>query len=150
MNGCEDKYKILMSGYIDGELTPQEKSDFENHLRNCGLCQKEMDTFQKLREVTGAMKYADIPEHVWRGYWKSLYRRMELGVGWILVSIAAVILLGYTLFEITRGFFLNPGPPILLKIAVGIGGLGLIILLVSTVRERVFAYNRDRYKEIQR
>jgi hypothetical protein len=39
---------------------------------------------------------------------------------------------------------------LLLKFAIGAGGLGLIILLVSTIRERLFAYNRDRYKEIQR
>jgi len=150
MNGCEDKYKILMSGYIDGELNSSEKTDFENHLKSCTLCFKEMETFHKLKEVTGAMKYADIPEHIWDGYWKSLYRRMELGLGWILVSIATVILLAFGLYEITRNFFLNPEPPILLKIAVGTGGLGFIVLLVSVVRERLFAFNRDRYKEIQR
>jgi len=29
-------------------------------------------------------------------------------------------------------------------------GLGFIILLVSVIRERIFAYRRDRYKEVQR
>ena len=139
-----------MSGYIDGELSPEESADFEQHLKSCEECQIEMKTFTRLKEVTGAMKYADIPEHVWKGYWQSLYRRLELGVGWILVSVAAIILLGFGLFELTKEFFLNPDPPILLKIAVGAGGLGFIVLLVSTIRERLFAYKRDRYKEVQR
>jgi len=84
MNSGEDKYKIMLSGYIDGELSSDEKAELEMHLKTCSDCRKELEVFQELKEVTGAMKYADIPEHVWDNYWRGIYRRLELGIGWIL------------------------------------------------------------------
>ncbi len=140
----------MLSGYIDGELSPEEKAEFEKHLESDPELQQELAVFGKLKEVTGAMKYADIPESVWEGYWHSVYRRMERGIGWVLVSIGAIIVLSFGLYAFIKDFFFDPGVPIILKIGIGAGGLGLIILLVSIIRETIFAYRRDRYKEVQR
>ncbi|MCP4703464.1 MAG: zf-HC2 domain-containing protein [candidate division Zixibacteria bacterium] len=146
----EEKYRILLSGYIDNELSADEKQDFEVHLEGCAECRKELESFQKLQEVTGAMKYADIPEQVWEGYWSSLYKRMERGVSWIFISIAAIILLCFGGYHIFTDFFLDPKAPLLLKIGFGCGIFGLIVLLVSILRERLFAKKRDRYDEVSR
>jgi len=140
----------MLSGYIDGELSPEEKIEFEKHLSECKECRTEMDAFLKLREVTGAMRYADIPEHIWDNYWRSLYRRLELGLGWVLLSIGIIIVLGFVAFYLVKGFFLNPQEPLLLKIGIGAGGFGLIVLVVSAIRERLFAVKRDRYSEVER
>ena len=145
-----EKYKIMLSGYIDGELTSNEKQEFESYLKRDPELQKELDTFRKLQEVTGAMKYADVPEIVWENYWASLYRKFERGFGWIFFSIGAIIILAFGCYHIGADFFLKPGPPILLKIGVGTGLLGLIVLLVSIVRERLFARSHDRYDEVTR
>jgi predicted anti-sigma-YlaC factor YlaD len=146
----EDKYRIMLSGYIDGELSPDEKAALEKHLTSCEECAKELNAFRKLKEVTGAMRYADIPEHVWDNYWHSLYRRLELGIGWVLLSMGAVLLLGCGFYCLIKGFFMDPQVPILVRIGVGAGSLGVIILIISAVRERFFAYTRDRYREIKR
>lgn len=140
----------MLSGYIDGELSPEERTEFEKHMAGCEECRKEMNTFLRLKEVTGAMRYADIPEHVWDHYWRSLYRRLELGLGWILLSIGVIIILGFALFCLVKGFFMDPAQPLILKIGIGAGGLGMVVLLVSAIRERLFAYTRDRYREVQR
>jgi len=150
MKSNDDKYRIMLSGYIDGELTDEEKTEIEEHLKSCTECRTELDTFLKLKEVTGAMKYADIPEYVWEKYWCGVFRRCERGLGWILFSIGAMILLAFCGYHLVKDFFLNPDEPIILKFAIAFGGLGLIILIVSAIRERLFAYNRDRYREIQR
>ncbi len=146
----EEKYRIMLSGYIDNELSPEEKRDFEVHLEGCADCRKELESFQKLQEVTGAMKYADIPEQVWEGYWSSLYKRMERGVGWIFISIAAIMLLCFGCYHFCADFLLNPEEPLLLRIGIGSGFIGFIILLVSIIRERLFARKRDRYDEVTR
>ena len=150
MNEHEEKFKIMLAGYIDGELEPNEKTELEQHLKGCDECRKELEVFHKLKEVTGAMKYADIPEHVWDNYWRGLYRRFELGVGWKMLSIGVMVVLGFGLFELIKGFFLNPAEPILLKIGVAALGIGFIVLLVSVLRERIFAHKRDRYGEVKR
>ena len=107
MNSGEDKYKIMLSGYIDGELSSDEKAELEMHLKTCSDCRKELEVFQELKEVTGAMKYADIPEHVWDNYWRGIYRRLELGIGWILFSIGAIIILACMCYGIFQNFFLK-------------------------------------------
>ena len=96
------------------------------------------------------MKYADIPEHVWDNYWRGIYRRLELGIGWIFFSIGAIIILACGCYGIFQNFFMNPDEPLILKIGVATLALGAIVLLVSVLRERVFAYRRDRYKEVKR
>jgi len=140
----------MLSGYIDGELSSDEKAELESRLKIDEHLRKELEAFKTLKEVTGAMKYADVPQYVWDNYWKSLYHRLELGIGWILLSVGIIIILAFGSFYLVRDFFLSPEPPLLLKIGLGAGGLGLIILVVSACRERLFAYNRDRYKEIER
>jgi hypothetical protein len=146
----ENNINVLLSGYIDGELTSQERQDFENRLKSDPELQKELEKFNKLKEITGAMKYADIPDSVWEGYWASVYKRMERGIGWILMSLSAVLFLAVGCYYLFLGFFLNPEISIVLKIAVGAGLLGLIVMLVSLIREHLFAYNRDRYREVKR
>jgi hypothetical protein len=140
----------MLSGYIDDELDPDEKQELESHLKECDECRKELKAFNKLKEVTGAMKYADIPEHVWDKYWKSMYRKFELGIGWILLSIGVVIMLGYVCYQMVEDFFMNPAEPLLLKIGIAALVIGFLILLVSVLRERIFAYKRDRYSEVKR
>lgn len=146
----DKKHYTMLSGYVDGELTPEQVVEFERHLADDPELRKELDTFRMLKEVTGAVKYTDIPESVWQGYWESLYRKLERGTGWILLSISVILFLGIGAYCLCMDFFLNADTPILLKIAVGTGILGLIVLLVSVIRERLFAYNRDRYKEVTR
>ena len=147
---CDKRFKILLSGYIDGELSPDEKTELENHLKECAECRGELESFRTLKEVTGAMKYADVPNHVWENYWGNLYRRLELGFGWIFFSIGAIIILAFGGFYLIKDFFFSPEPPLVLRIGIGIGLFGVIILLVSALRERVFAYNRDRYREVDK
>jgi len=146
----DKNYKIMLSGYIDGELSPKEKSEFEEYLKSDPELQKELDTFRKLKEVTGAMKYADVPEVVWENYWASLYRKLERGLGWVFLSVAVIIFAAFGCYHLVEDFFFDPHAPLFLKIALGSGILGVIILLVSIIRERIFASTHDRYDEVQR
>ena len=36
-----EEIKILISAYIDGEVTPSEKTIVEEHLSSCQSCQKD-------------------------------------------------------------------------------------------------------------
>ena len=146
----EKNINVMLSGYVDGELTQDERLLFESHLKNDPELRKELETFKKLKEITGAMKYADIPESVWEGYWASVYKRLERGFGWILMSISVVLFAAIGCYYLLLDFFMDPATSIFLKVAVGTGLLGLIIMLVSITRERLFAVKHDRYNEVKR
>ena len=104
----------------------------------------------KLKELTGILTYADLPDEVWENYWQSLYKKLERGFGWILFSIGAIVLLFFGLFQFLSELYYSPTTPIIVKISVTALLLGAIILLVSFSRERLFAYKRDRYKEVNK
>ena len=140
----------LLAGYIDGELTAEERSAVEKALAEDPELRAELEEFRNLREVTGMAQYADLPEGVWERYWESLYRKLERGIGWILISIGAIILAGFGLYHFFERMYLDPTVPLWVKIGVSAVGAGGAVLLVSYGRERLFAYRRDRYRRILR
>ena len=141
---------IFISGKLDGELTPAQEKDLDKHLEKCPVCRKEYQELLKIKEVTSDMRFTDLPDRLWAGYWNGIYNRLERGIGWILFSIGAVILSAFGMWEIFNKFFLDQTISIVLKFGVGAGLLGVIILLVSILRERVFARKHERYKEVKR
>ena len=146
---CQEA-RIYLSGRVDGELTADQEKLLEEHLRTCPRCRKELDELLKLKEVTSDMRFTDLPDKYWAGYWNVVYNRLERGLGWILLSVGAIILAALGTWEILRDFFLDPAQPIVLKLAIGSGLLGLIILLISVLRERLFARKHERYEEVER
>jgi len=142
------KKRELLAGYVDGELSEDERLAFEQELQRDPDLRAELEEFTKLKEVTGMIQYADLPDEVWECYWQSLYRKLERGIGWILFSIGAIVLLSFGLFQVFKELYIDPQVPVLIKVSVTALGIGLVILLVSFVRERLFAYRRDRYGKV--
>ena len=149
MNNDEKKHELL-AGYIDGELSSEEKADFERELENNPSQKKELEDFRKLQELTNSMQFADLPDEVWESYWQSLYKRLERSTGWILFSVSSILLLCYGAFNLLREMYTNSDISLFIKIAVTSLVVGLIILLVSYIRERLFAYKRERYTEVMK
>ncbi len=146
----DKSFREMLAGYVDGELPEDQRQALEKELSADPQLRAELDELRRLKEVTNMMHYADLPDEVWQGYWQSLYRKLERGIGWIFLSLGAIMLLGFGAFEIFRELFTNPENPLWLKIGVSGAGIGGIILLVSFIRERLFAYNRERYREVEK
>jgi len=146
---CE-KFEFLICGLLDGELDAAQEETLKQHLQVCKSCRRKHEELLRLKEVTDSVKLKDLSEEAWAGYWSSIYRRIERGLGWILLSVGAIILIACGLYEFLSQFFADPEVSLLVKVGVSALGLGFIILLVSIIRERIFSYRRDRYKEVQR
>ncbi len=144
-----DEMKILLSGLADNELDGQQKKDVEDHVVGCDSCRHEYSRLLKLKEVTSDMKYFDIPERLMEGYWQRIYRRVEWGLGWLFLSAGIIIMIAFAVWELMNGFFLDPTVPLFLKAGLALLLGGLIILLVSIIRERLFARKHDRYDEVE-
>jgi len=149
MMKCND-IRELLAGYQDGELDPTQEEMVREHLSECEQCRAELARLDKVKEVTGKVQYKDLPLEVWEGYWQNLYRRIERGLGWILVSIGSIIMAGVGIWYLLQRYFLNPEVGLFNKIGVGALLVGGIFLIVSVVREQLFAYTRDRYREVRR
>lgn len=146
----DEKYRELLAGFVDGELTADEKLEFERELSHSEELRVELAEFMGIKKVTDGMRYADIPDQVWDSYWESLYKKTERGIGWILLSIGAIVVLCFGMYEIFYELFTDPEAPLWLRVGLPIGCVGAAILLVSFARERLFARKRERYSEVER
>ena len=48
---CHD-YKDLLMGYLDNELSNEQRNRFEEHLAGCPECAGELKEFRKLKAMT--------------------------------------------------------------------------------------------------
>ena len=85
-------YRDLMMGYLDDELTEEERKRFENHLATCSACAQEFRSFGQLKEMTDGLALAEPEDRIWENYWGQVYNRVERGMGWILLSVAGICL----------------------------------------------------------
>lgn len=145
-----DEYRLLLMEYLDGELDREDATTVERHLATCSDCRREWDSMQKMKAITSKMQFTQPEEEVWKMYWDQVYNRLERGLGWIFVSIGAIILLGFGAFHFFQDFLINPEEPLVIKIGVSTAVLGVIILFVSVLRERLFIRKTDKYREIEK
>lgn len=143
-------WKAYVSGYIDGELRPDEREAFERELERDPDLAAELAAMRAMGEVTGTMKLQEFPDLVWEKYWEGTYNRLERRLGWILFSIGAIVLLAVGLYEFVLELVHDTAEPWWIRGAIGAMCGGLAILLVSVVRERLFSLKKDRYREVKR
>ncbi len=89
---CQD-YRDLMMGYLDNELDAEQRQAFEAHLASCPDCKKEIEEFTKLKQITDDVKLVEPEDRLWQQYWGGLYNRLERGIGWVMFSVAGILLL---------------------------------------------------------
>lgn len=146
----DDKIQELMMKVVDGVANETERREFERLTKNDNALRDEYIAMKKIKEVTDTMRFAEMPDQFWQGYWGSIYNRLERGLGWILMSVGAIVLLAFGMFQLFKDFFLNPEFSIVVRGGAFVGGAGAIILLWSLLRETLFARRKERYKELER
>ncbi|MCD6162107.1 MAG: zf-HC2 domain-containing protein [candidate division Zixibacteria bacterium] len=144
------KANIYISGKLDGELTVEQERELDIHLDSCPFCRKEYDELLKIKEVTNDMRFSELPDRYWAGYWNGIYNRLERGIGWIFLSVGLIIILCFGAWELFDKFFLDDSVSAILKLGIGAGIIGAITLLVSVFRQKLFARRHERYKEVER
>lgn len=107
-------------------------------------------TMARLKEVTAGMTLRRPPDEVWDSYWGGVYRRIERGIGWILTSVGAIVVLSYGVWQAVRDLVADATLPVVIKVAILALIVGLIVLLVSVIREKLFVRRRDPYKDVIR
>lgn len=145
MKDCES-IKGLLVGLLDGELTPEETRQVNDHLTRCAACRAD---YEQLRETTGklsAITFKEPDDAMLARMWKSPFSRLTRNTSLVMIIGGYAALIGYGLFE-----FLTSGKKELpAKLGVAAIGLGFLILLVQLIRERVNTYKTDPYKGIER
>jgi hypothetical protein len=147
----DEEIQQLMMKSVDGVASPEEEQAIAEAIRGNEKWESEFRAFKKIKEVTESMQFKELPDSYWEGYWQGIYRRTERAFAWILMSIGLIVLLGYSAFVGLSGLYANPGVSMLVKVGISAAALGVIIMMVSMGRERLFARKHERYeKEVER
>jgi anti-sigma factor RsiW len=145
MNDCHHCRSLLV-GLLDGELTPDEVRETNDHLMRCAACRAE---HERLRQSSGhleALSYQAPGDVVLARVWKRPYSRATRNASLALIIGGYLLVLGYGLVQ-----FLTDGREALpAKIGVAALVVGFLTLLLQLIRERVQTYRTDPYKDIER
>jgi len=145
-----EKAMELITAYADGELNEAGKLEAEELLAASAEMRAELEALRKMKALTGSLRFAEPEQEVWNMYWANVYNRIERGVGWILLSLGAIVLLAWGAWHFVEDFLLNSNEPLVVKAGLSAAILGAIVLLVSVLRERLFIRRKERYEEVVR
>lgn len=145
-----ERKRELLTKVVDGVAGEAEKAEFETLAAADPVLKDEYTAMSRIKEVTDAMQYKELPDSFWDGYWNGIYNRLERGIGWVLLTIGLALLSLFGLYVIFKDFFLNGSISILVRVGVFVGAAGALVLLWSVLREVLFARGHERYKEVER
>jgi hypothetical protein len=145
-----ERFIYLNEKYLDGDISNGEKDELDALLNSDPQLKKEFDEQVRVKEVLTKMKLKNPSVEVWDSYWLGVYNRLERGLAWILVSLGAVILIGFGAYEAVSEMLKDTSTPGIVKIGISALATGGLILLFSVLREKLFTRKHDKYKEIQR
>lgn len=131
---------------LDGEMSNEEKKQYEIHLQECGDCRNELSELGMLVEWTNELKLREPDDEFWESYWNVLYRRAERGTGFLCIMIGLSALLVYAIVKaVTSPQFLT-----FTGITITLVLVGFLILFLSVVRERCYERKNDPYRKVRR
>ena len=90
----KERFILLIEKYFDGELTSEEKYEFDSLLLN-NEYKTEFDEQKRVKEVLNKMKLKNPSEEVWDKYWLGIYNKVERSLGWLAVIVGYTILIIY-------------------------------------------------------
>lgn len=147
---CQD-HEHLLTGYVDGELSDDHRRGVETHLQECADCRRQLEELVSIKEQLTMIKFKEPSEMELERYWSGVYNRLERGVGWILLSLGAIVVLSLGTIEMIQEMTGNQQLSPYLKFGVFSLIIGCVTLFVSVFRERLSVKKTDKYsREVEK
>ncbi len=144
-NQCEE-YKTLMMGQMDKELTEEESVRLNNHMIRCSSCRNEYEQLKRTSSKLEGMDMKAPDEEVVEKTWRSPYSKLTKNFGILLVIAGWLIMMIYGAYE----FIVTKEAESIPKYAFVIILVGIAILFITVLRDRIRSYRNDLYKEVDK
>ena len=145
-----DQEEFLLSAYLDDELETDDILRIESHLAGCAACSRKLVDLRRVSDLTQSLRIKEPPPEEWETFWVSLYNRRERSLGWLLLCLAIIVCGGFGLYQAVVGLFQAEALPWYVKGGILTGCGGVMPLLVSAIRERIFTRRRTRDDQVKR
>jgi predicted anti-sigma-YlaC factor YlaD len=145
MDACDD-VKDRLSAYLDGELTQQESQRVDVHVRECPRCRAVLDDFRQLRGDIKDLGYPEPKEAEWSRVMAGFTFKATRGLGWLLWIGGAVVLVAYGIYAFATDDTVKAFERVVVLAVL----LGVMLVFVTVLAERLSSYKHDKYKDIQK
>jgi len=143
--GATDHVGEWLSGYLDGELTQQQRQRVDVHLQGCAACTKAFTELTALRKRMGAARLGNANQDKWREMMDDTAVKASRGIGWLLFIGGILVISGIGIYE----FVIDSSIEWTVKLTVGAIYFGLAALFVSVLRQRLIERKSDKYKDVE-
>lgn len=134
-----------LSGYIDGELTQQQRQRVELHCEGCDECASQLDALAQLRARVRSAPLTPYGEDTWREMLDDTAVQFSRGLGWLLLIGGALALGAILLLTIIK----DPTVSMQAKVVLGAFYAGGAALFISVLRQRLLERKTDKYKDVE-
>lgn len=142
MSDPTEEYQVLISGYLDGELEAEEREKVEGLMESSPAFRREYESMKRLFVGTAsAFRIEEPSEETWDTFLDSVYNRLERQSGWIVLILGAVTLAAYGVVL----YWVMPWASLPLKVLLALPAVGLVLLFISVLRQRLRVAKTDRY-----
>jgi hypothetical protein len=143
---CQET-ELLISGYLDGELTQSDRQRVDLILEDCRQCTETHQEMKKFREGVGDIPFDKLTKKEKMTVNKYVTTNTWANVGQLIIPL--LLLYGTGAFLMVAGVIKDTEAPLWLKIGLPsiICGLGLMVFTVLV--QRIKAHKTDKYKDVQ-
>jgi anti-sigma factor RsiW len=137
--------QLLAMAYVDGELAPTMRAEFETRLAASAALRREVSALKELELMARNAAPKEPLDHEWEALARDPLQRGALGLGWTLLGLGFLSAVGFGAFELARS-----EAPLWLKLVCGALALAFTLLLGATLRARLRTAPLDPYRKVQR
>lgn len=145
---CDD-VTVQLSAYLDDELTQQQAQRIGQHLKQCRRCNA---MYEELAAQRDDLKHAllQTPEAI-----ELRKLEQEPGVrglallGWAIFIFAVLLLAALVSWQFIASLQAASGIVLWIQIASALIYVGLFVLFLSVLRQRLIARKTDKYNKVQ-
>jgi hypothetical protein len=142
--------ELLMMKALDNELDEKEEIRFNQLISENEQFKMEWKSFQKMKNISKSIPFKNIEPEDWDIYWQKIYNKIERKAAWVFLIFGFVIVAAFGFYHFLQELFFHSEINLFLKIAIISFIIGVFILFISVVRERLTLRKTDKYKDIIR
>ena len=136
----------MLSGFIDGELTQQDRQRVQVHIEDCGQCRTDLEELEAMRRAIGRAHLSDLAQDKWRETMDDTTVKASRGIGWLLVLGGALLAIGVAVIEIVTS---ASTMTLVEKLIVGGVYGGMLLIFISVLRQRLIERKTDKYQDVE-
>ena len=145
-----ERIRQMMMASIDGEISSADEAKLKCILLEDPKRAEEYEQLKNLKIMTSQTHLKEPAPELWDNFNSRVFTKIERGIGWILFTIGALVLLFYGAWAALSDLLTDPELAWWLKSAIVAAVAGAIILFVSLIRERIYLNKHERYKDVIR